>query len=271
MAYPTLEAAPSAYPTAAPRSYFTPSAPAPVVTAFSSGPSGSMNRQAVPKPPLQYTPEEGSVFHLHSRRAVGQGEEERYVASTMTKSPYNAYDSLMSSLRPTYHYVDYRGYEGYSVVHREGYWDAPLYPYPHGWVPRVPLEPYVPPYARVNTLRHSPDPPYRPLLGLTLKWLDDLDAVGRRNVAVVHSVKPHSPASRAGLLPNDQLDYWENALLNNEAVWESKMEKLRLGDIVDLGVRRNMQDLRMNLVVDGDVNEGRPRGKYLANRGLKDY
>jgi len=101
---------------------------------------------------------------------------------------------------------------------------------------------------------------------VAVKWLDDADQGGRNNVAVVHEVIPDSPAWKAGIQVDDQLEYWENIKLDSEAVWKSKIATMRIGDVIDMGIHRNQRDQRVLVRIEGTSREKGPRKTvYSAN------
>jgi len=103
------------------------------------------------------------------------------------------------------------------------------------------------------------DPNLRPWFGVALKWLDDLDLGGRKNVAVVHEVVPDSPAWKAGIQAKDQLEYWDNTKIDCEPVWKSKMSQIQIGDVINMGIHRNYQDLRVLVRIEGTSRAPGPR------------
>jgi len=81
-----------------------------------------------------------------------------------------------------------------------------------------------------------------PWFGVLLKWLDDMDRGGHDNVAVVHEVVPNSPAAKAGIRADDQLEYWNGERIDSEDKWKAKVARLRVGDIVSISLSRNGRD-----------------------------
>jgi len=96
-----------------------------------------------------------------------------------------------------------------------------------------------------------PEGGVRPWLGVTLKWLDDLDLGGRNNVAVVHQVQQGSPAAKAGLQAEDQLEFWNHIKIDSATKWKSLVRGLRVGDTVTFGIHRNRQDRRVAVRIEG--------------------
>lgn len=90
---------------------------------------------------------------------------------------------------------------------------------------------------------------------MAVKWLDDLDQGGRNNVAVAHEVIPESPAWKAGIQAEDQLEYWEATKLDSEAVWKSKISSMRIGDVVNMGIHRNGRDQRVLIRIEGTARD----------------
>ena len=70
-------------------------------------------------------------------------------------------------------------------------------------------------------------------------------------MAVVHQVIPNSPAWKAGIQVDDQLEFWEHIKLNSEEVWKSKINAMRVGDVIDMGIHRNHRDQRVRVVIEG--------------------
>jgi S1-C subfamily serine protease len=92
-----------------------------------------------------------------------------------------------------------------------------------------------------------------------MKWLDDLDQGGRNNVAVVHEVVPDSPAWKAGIQANDQLEYWENTKIDSEPVWKSKVSQIKIGDVINMGIHRNHRDQRVLVRIEGTNHAQGPK------------
>lgn len=91
----------------------------------------------------------------------------------------------------------------------------------------------------------------RPWFGVLLKWLDDATNGGQDNVAVVHQVVPDSPAYRAGLEPEDQMEFWNGLKIDSEAIWKSLVSKIQIGDEIKLGIHRDHQDMETVVVITG--------------------
>jgi hypothetical protein len=128
--------------------------------------------------------------------------------------------------------------------------------------PLAPTYDVPPPYTDPRTVPPpvAYDSNLRPWFGVALKWLDDLDQGGRNNVAVVHEVVPDSPAWKAGIQANDQLEYWENTKIDSEPVWKSKVTQIKIGDVINMGIHRNHRDQRVLVRIEGtDRGQGPKR------------
>eukprot|EP00667_Euglena_gracilis_P014960 EG_transcript_15530 len=106
-----------------------------------------------------------------------------------------------------------------------------------------------------------------PWLGVTLKWLDDLDQGGRDNVAVVQQVQRGSPAWKAGLRPGDQLEYWGDTKIDSAATWKAKVHLLRIGDVIDFGIHRDRRDQRVTVRVEGTTKHRGSRNRIRSASG----
>jgi len=95
----------------------------------------------------------------------------------------------------------------------------------------------------------------RPWFGVGLKWLDNLDEGGTNNVAVVHEVVPESPAAKAGIIPDDQIEFWNGTKVDGEGIWKAKMAAMRIGDEVLVGLHRNGRDQQVRATIEGTSRE----------------
>jgi len=154
--------------------------------------------------------------------------------------------------QPSWHQEQYNGLRG----------DTP-FSQPLRYIPPTlaPLSDIPPSYTDPWTVPppDAYDPNLRPWFGVALKWLDDLDLGGRKNVAVVHEVVPDSPAWKAGIQAKDQLEYWDNTKIDCEPVWKSKMSQIQIGDVINMGIHRNYQDLRVLVRIEGTSRAPGPR------------
>jgi len=97
-----------------------------------------------------------------------------------------------------------------------------------------------------------------------LKWLDD-EHGNKDCVAVVHKVLPGSPAEKAGLQVDDQLEYWGTQKLSSIHEWRQKMKAMVIGEQYDIGIHSRGLDLRLKVTISGTSKEKGERKVVASN------
>lgn len=104
----------------------------------------------------------------------------------------------------------------------------------------------------------------RPWIGIKIQT--PVQAVGtdvNKRDAVISTVTPGSPASRAGIQAGDVLVQSRTRAIHNAYDWEAERLELRVGETVPLVVRRGSRDMRLNVEVADLPEVNAPRVTVL--------